>query len=81
MKNLAANYRIQCSGRIAGHGARTNRGRRLGVAGEPGQTTIYDELAYAFNTANPDAKITVVKNSSDLFNPALVPALSAGEGS
>ncbi|WP_305984285.1 ABC transporter substrate-binding protein [Roseibium sp. MMSF_3544] len=50
------------------------------VAGEPGQTTIYDELAYAFNTANPDAKITVVKNSSDLFNPALVPALSAGEG-
>lgn len=50
------------------------------VAGEPGQTTIYDELAEAFNADNPDAKITVVKNSSDLFNPALVPALSAGEG-
>ncbi|WP_306142874.1 ABC transporter substrate-binding protein [Roseibium sp. MMSF_3412] len=50
------------------------------VAGEPGQTTIYDELAEAFNSDNPDAKITVVKNSSDLFNPALVPALSAGEG-
>lgn len=50
------------------------------VAGEPGQTTIYDELAEAFNAKNPDAKITVVKNSSDLFNPALIPALSAGEG-
>lgn len=50
------------------------------VAGEPGQTTIYDELADTFNADNPDAKITVVKNSSDLFNPALVPALSAGEG-
>ena len=50
------------------------------VAGEPGQTTIYDELAEAFNSDNPDAKVTVVKNSSDLFNPALVPALSAGEG-
>ncbi|MEM1398605.1 MAG: extracellular solute-binding protein [Pseudomonadota bacterium] len=50
------------------------------VAGEPGQTTVYDELAEAFNAANPDAQITVVKNSSDLFNPALIPALSAGEG-
>ncbi|MDJ1016040.1 MAG: extracellular solute-binding protein [Paracoccaceae bacterium] len=50
------------------------------VAGEPGQTTIYDELAEAFNAANADATITVVKNSSDLFNPALIPALSAGEG-
>ncbi|WP_299610988.1 extracellular solute-binding protein [uncultured Tateyamaria sp.] len=50
------------------------------VAGEPGQTTIYDELAEAFNASQSDATITIVKNSSDLFNPALVPALSAGEG-
>ena len=50
------------------------------VAGEPGQTTIYDELAKAFNASQSDAMITIVKNSSDLFNPALVPALSAGEG-
>lgn len=50
------------------------------VAGEPGQTTVYDELAEAFNASQSDAAITIVKNSSDLFNPALVPALSAGEG-
>ena len=50
------------------------------VAGEPGQTTIYDELAEAFNSSQSEATITIVKNSSDLFNPALVPALSAGEG-
>lgn len=50
------------------------------VAGEPGQATVYDELAEAYNAAQSDATITVVKNSSDLFNPALVPALSAGEG-
>lgn len=50
------------------------------VAGEPGQTTIYDELAETFNAAQSDATITIVKNSSDLFNPALIPALSAGEG-
>lgn len=50
------------------------------VAGEPGQTTVYDDLAAAFNAQSSDATITVVKNSSDLFNPALIPALSAGEG-
>ncbi len=50
------------------------------VAGEPGQATVYDELAEAYNAAQSDATITVVKNSSDLFNPALVPALSTGEG-
>ncbi len=50
------------------------------VAGEPGQTTVYDDLAEAYSAQNPDVTVTVVKNSSDLFNPALVPALSAGEG-
>ncbi len=50
------------------------------VAGEPGQTTIYDELAETFNASRSDVTVTIVKNSSDLFNPALVPALSAGEG-
>lgn len=50
------------------------------VAGEPGQTTVYDDLAAAFNAENAGTTITVVKNSSDLFNPALIPALSAGEG-
>jgi len=50
------------------------------VAGEPGQATVYDELAEAYNASQSDATITIVKNSSDLFNPALVPALSAGEG-
>jgi len=50
------------------------------VSGEPGQTTVYEEIAKEFNAENPDVKITVVTNSSDLFNPALIPALSAGEG-
>ncbi|MGC3939870.1 ABC transporter substrate-binding protein [Roseobacter sp. EG26] len=50
------------------------------VAGEPGQTTVYDDLAAAFNAQNAATTVTVVKNSSDLFNPALIPALSAGEG-
>ncbi|MEM0948071.1 MAG: extracellular solute-binding protein [Pseudomonadota bacterium] len=50
------------------------------VAGEPGQTNVYDELAAAYNAQNSDVTITIVKNSSDLFNPALIPALSAGEG-
>ena len=50
------------------------------VAGEPGQTNVYDDLAAAYNAQNSDVTVTVVKNSSDLFNPALIPALSAGEG-
>ncbi len=50
------------------------------VAGEPGQTNVYDDLAAAYNAQNSDVNVTVVKNSSDLFNPALIPALSAGEG-
>ena len=50
------------------------------VSGEPGQTTVYDKLAEAYNTQNTDVNISIVKHSSDLFNPALVPALSAGEG-
>lgn len=50
------------------------------VAGEPGQTNVYDDLAAAYNAANSDVTVTIVKNSSDLFNPALIPALSAGEG-
>ncbi|WP_375230149.1 extracellular solute-binding protein [Roseobacter sp. S98] len=50
------------------------------VAGEPGQTNIYDELAAAYSAQHADVTVTVVKNSSDLFNPALIPALSAGEG-
>ncbi len=50
------------------------------VAGEPGQTNVYDDLAAAYNAQNSDVTVTIVKNSSDLFNPALIPALSAGEG-
>ncbi len=50
------------------------------VAGEPGQTTVYDDIAAAYNAQSADVTVTVVKNSSDLFNPALIPALSAGEG-
>ncbi len=50
------------------------------VAGEPGQTNIYDDLAEAYNAQSSGVKVTIVKNSSDLFNPALIPALSAGEG-
>ncbi len=50
------------------------------VAGEPGQTNVYDDLAAAYNAQNSDVNVTIVKNSSDLFNPALIPALSAGEG-
>ena len=50
------------------------------VTGEPGQTTVYEAIAEEFNNENSDVKMTVVANSSDIFNPALVPALSAGEG-
>ncbi len=50
------------------------------VAGEPGQTNVYDDLAAAYSAQDSDVTVTVVKNSSDLFNPALIPALSAGEG-
>ncbi|WP_421725975.1 ABC transporter substrate-binding protein [Bauldia sp.] len=50
------------------------------VSGEPGQTTVYDKLADRFNAENPDSVINVVVNPSDIFNPALIPALSAGEG-
>ena len=50
------------------------------VGGEPGQATVYDTIAEQFNAENPDIKIEVVKTPSDLFNPALLPALSSGEG-
>ncbi|MEX3014228.1 ABC transporter substrate-binding protein [Gymnodinialimonas hymeniacidonis] len=50
------------------------------VGGEPGQTTVYDDLASAFNESQGDVSVTVVTNTSDVFNPALIPALSAGEG-
>jgi len=50
------------------------------VAGEPGSTNVYDKLAAAYMAKHPDIKIDVVKNSSDLFNPALVPAVASGEG-
>ena len=50
------------------------------VAGEPGQANVYDHIAEAYNAQGGDVTVTIVKNSSDLFNPALLPALSAGEG-
>ncbi len=50
------------------------------VAGEPGQAVVYDQLAEEYNASHPETKFVIVKNSSDIFNPALVPALSAGEG-
>ncbi|MDE0307870.1 MAG: extracellular solute-binding protein [Albidovulum sp.] len=50
------------------------------VGGEPGQTTVYETIANQFNEENPGVNLTVVTNTSDIFNPALVPALSAGEG-
>lgn len=50
------------------------------VTGEPGQATVYEAVAEEFNSENPGVKLTVVTNSSDIFNPALIPALSAGEG-
>lgn len=50
------------------------------VAGEPGQASVYQTLATRYNAAHPDTKFVVTINSSDIFNPALVPSLSAGEG-
>ncbi|TCR98798.1 extracellular solute-binding protein [Rhizobium sp. BK418] len=50
------------------------------VAGEPGSTNVYDKLAESYNSQHPGVNVSIVKNSSDIFNPALVPALSAGEG-
>lgn len=50
------------------------------VAGEPGQPVVYEQLAQEYNASHTETNFVIVKNSSDLFNPALVPALSAGEG-
>jgi raffinose/stachyose/melibiose transport system substrate-binding protein len=50
------------------------------VGGEPGTTSVYDDLADAYMAANPDVLITMTKVGSDLFNPVLVPSLSGGEG-
>ncbi len=53
---------------------------KMWVAGEPGTTVVYDTLAKVYMQKNPDVKIVVTKVGSDLFNPTLVPALSAGQG-
>jgi raffinose/stachyose/melibiose transport system substrate-binding protein len=50
------------------------------VTGEPGQPSVYQTLAANYNATHPDTKFVVTVNSSDIFNPALVPAISAGEG-
>lgn len=50
------------------------------ITGEPGQTTAYDTVADRFGAENPDIAVEMVRNPSDLFNPALIPALTAGEG-
>lgn len=50
------------------------------VSGEPGQVTVYDKIAVTFNQKYKDAEIQIVTQPSDLFNPALIPALSSGEG-
>ena len=50
------------------------------VSGEPGVANVYDELAAQFEAANSDITVELVKSPSDLENPALIPALSAGEG-
>jgi raffinose/stachyose/melibiose transport system substrate-binding protein len=50
------------------------------VVGEPGESVVYEDLAATYNAAHPETSFVVTKNTSDIFNPALVPALSAGEG-
>lgn len=52
----------------------------LWVTGEPGTAVVYEEIAAQYNRLHPETRIVVTKNSSDIFNPALVPALSSGEG-
>ena len=50
------------------------------LGGEPGMVSIFDTLTKQYMETNPDVEITVTFVGSDLLNPALVPALSAGEG-
>jgi len=80
MKNLALFGLLSISTALMSQSATAETEVIVWVAGEPGQTTVYEALANTFNAENPDVKLTVVNNSSDLFNPALIPALSAGEG-
>ncbi|MCR9136501.1 MAG: extracellular solute-binding protein [Alphaproteobacteria bacterium] len=80
MRNLALFGLLSVSTALMGQSASAETEVIVWVAGEPGQTTVYEELANKFNSENPEVKLTVVNNSSDLFNPALIPALSAGEG-
>ena len=51
----------------------------LWLGGEPGTVNVFTELADAYMAENPDVKITSTFVGSDLFNPALVPALTSGE--
>lgn len=50
------------------------------VVGEPGETVVYEELAAKYNAEHSKTKFVITKNSSDIFNPALIPSLSSGEG-
>ncbi|RWQ78408.1 MAG: extracellular solute-binding protein [Mesorhizobium sp.] len=50
------------------------------VVGEPGTEVVYDRLAARFNERHPQMELVLTKNTSDIFNPALVPALSSDEG-
>ncbi|MDX8433284.1 extracellular solute-binding protein [Mesorhizobium abyssinicae] len=53
---------------------------QVSVVGEPGETVVYEQLAASYNAEHPETKFVITKNSSDLFNPALIPSLSSGEG-
>jgi raffinose/stachyose/melibiose transport system substrate-binding protein len=52
----------------------------LWLGGEPGTVNVFTELADAYMAEHPDVSINTTFVGSDLFNPTLVPALSAGEG-
>ena len=52
----------------------------LWLGGEPGTVNVFTELADAYMAEHPDVTINTTFVGSDLFNPTLVPALSAGEG-
>jgi len=52
----------------------------LWLGGEPGTVNVFTDLAEAYMAEHPDVTITSTFVGSDLFNPALVPALGAGGG-
>lgn len=68
------------AGLLASTAAEAQSEIQVWVVGEPGETVVYEQLADSYNAEHPETKFVITKNSSDIFNPALIPSLSSGEG-